>query len=124
MMCWIFSNESERTICYPSLKIFIEAQSVQCVQKCFVHDSCSVSFDDRSVKEVNSKTNFTIIVNLVNIPNFAERNIKSYAVLSWYVGSSSELNNEILLPEEEKRLMQSQLPLTINLSTDILNCGQ
>ncbi|XP_035217989.1 uncharacterized protein LOC118191295 isoform X2 [Stegodyphus dumicola] len=124
MMCWTFSNESERTICHPFLKIFIEAQSVQCVQKLFVHDSSTVSFDDRSEKEVNSKTNFTIIVNLINIPNFTERNIKSYAVLSWYVGSSSELNNEILLPEEEKQLIQNQLSLAINLSTDIFNCVQ
>ncbi|GBM54235.1 hypothetical protein AVEN_213716-1 [Araneus ventricosus] len=117
VLCWTFSNVDDRTIYNPVLNMWISNQHIQCFQRVTVHKSHTFSVDDEFQKEIKPKENFTVTVSF-EIPEFSCENLAVEAVLSWYIGSNAEFENELYLPLKEKILAQQQMCLQTNISSD------
>ncbi|GFS54708.1 uncharacterized protein TNCV_2749661 [Trichonephila clavipes] len=108
VLCWTFSNDDERTIYNPVMNIWISGSHTQSFQKVFVHKSHTFSIEDECRKEIKSKEHFSILVSFRTF-KFNYDYLKIHAVLSWYVGSETEFENELFLVLEEKTLIQQQM---------------
>ncbi|GFR22506.1 uncharacterized protein TNCT_294631 [Trichonephila clavata] len=108
VLCWTFSNDDERTIYNPVMNIWISESHTQSFQKVFVHKSHTFSIEDECFKEIKSKEHFSILVSFKTF-KFNYDYLKIHAVLSWYVGSGIEFENELFLVLEEKTLIQQQM---------------
>ncbi|GFU09331.1 uncharacterized protein NPIL_444991 [Nephila pilipes] len=115
ILCWTFSNEDNRTIYSPVMNIWISGKHIQSFQKVFVHACLTFSIEDECRKEINSKENFSVMVYFKTF-EFHPEILNVHAVLSWYVGSEVDFENELFLALEEKVLIQQQMLLMTNLS--------
>ncbi|XP_055945022.1 uncharacterized protein LOC129975817 [Argiope bruennichi] len=114
---WTFKNNDERIIYNPVLSVRISNHHIQCFQRIFVHKSHTFSIEDEFQKQINPKENFTIIVSF-EIPEFFCEILAVDGILSWYVGTSAEFENELYLPLKEKILTQQQMCLQTSISSD------
>ncbi|PRD21726.1 UNVERIFIED_CONTAM: hypothetical protein NCL1_50973 [Trichonephila clavipes] len=90
------------------MNIWISGSHTQSFQKVFVHKSHTFSIEDECRKEIKSKEHFSILVSFRTF-KFNYDYLKIHAVLSWYVGSETEFENELFLVLEEKTLIQQQM---------------
>ncbi|GIY70165.1 uncharacterized protein CDAR_176592 [Caerostris darwini] len=114
ILCWTFINNDKRSIYNPVLNMWISNHPIQCIQRVIVHKFQEFSVEDQYCKQINPKEKFSVMISF-EIPEFNCENLKTYAVLSWYICTIAEFENELFLPMKEKVLTQQQMLLQTDL---------
>lgn len=97
----------------------IQNQQIQSAQKLFIHKFDAFSIEDECNRQINPGDRFSVVASS-EVTEFHNKSVEVCAILSWYVGTSLEFENELYLPMEDKTLVQHQMNLkTVIAASDI-----